>query len=133
RAAAADDDPTGAARRALLADPATGAAFRADLIVSFADRAAEQEDDASAVAIVLAARALLHRASQPLSPREYRMMARVASQRRGGFRRLQVIAGEALLTDDDDDGAPRVRVAVEAGDADDGDGPSATEGRRGRR
>jgi hypothetical protein len=132
RVVAPDDDPTGAARLALLADPATGAAFRADLILSFADRAGEQESDASAVAIVLAARALLHRASLPLSPREYRMMARVASQGRGGFRRLQVIAGEALLTDDDD-GAPRVRVEVEAGDADDVDRPRATEGRRGRR
>jgi hypothetical protein len=127
----ASDDPTGAARLALLADPATGAAFRADLILSFAERAGAQADDESAAAIVLAARALLHRASMPLSPREYRMMARVASQQRGGFRRLQAIAGEALLTDDDP--SPRVRVEAEPEPGDEAERTGSTGSRRGRR
>lgn len=118
----ANANPVHEAWHALLVDPAHGAAFRADFLACMAQRASANPSDDHAHALVRTCAAALRRAGVPLSARELNEMARLGSTRHGGFRRLQQIAGVAVLTNGEappvvplrvEVAAPRVRVLPE--------------------
>lgn len=74
---------------------------REDYLAVLTRRAAEAQDDVVAEFIVVKGARALERAGLPMSVEERRAIARTASLHRGGFKRLQRLAREALVDESD--------------------------------
>ncbi len=93
-----------------LRDPDHGMQLRWDVVVAHAAEAGELSDDDAALAVIGRLERLLAALLDPLTVPERRTVARLASQRHGGFRRLERITGEPVLTRE---GEPLSGVRVE--------------------
>lgn len=88
--------------------------LREHYLAHLAHEAARTEDDDAAARLVDEGAARLERAGVAMTPEERRGVARVAAWSRGGVRRLQRLAGEAMVTDDAPPPPPTgVRVQVD--------------------